>query len=226
MSETNGGRNMSRVNDSVDFFDMVGQTEWNRSLQRTLIHWTGVHHKHDVLEAGCGAGRFVMQLAQRAKWVTGLDVASAMVTRAELNAEDNKLDNTTFVVGNVIDLPFPRGKFDIVTCLNLLFMFDDAEPAIRELLRVTKPSGQIIVLNPSVDLNPWSAQAFCEKGSLRDFERESFLSWATAAARYGVRDTREFHSQVEKGGGTVVESQSLLDGLATVCRIAANDSPA
>lgn len=226
MSERNGGRNMSRVNDSVDFFDMVGQTEWNRSLQRTLIHWIGVHHKHDVLEAGCGAGRFVMQLAQRAKWVTGLDAASEMVMRAELLAKDYKLDNTSFVLGNVIDLPFPRGKFDIVTCLNLLFMFDDTEPAIRELLRVTKPNGQVIVLNPSVDLNPWSAQAFCEKGSLRDFERESFLSWATAASRYGVRDTHEFQAQVERDGGTVVESQSLLDGLATACRITVNNPTA
>lgn len=219
MSNREGGQEVSRVNDEVDFFDMVGQTEWNQGLQRTLIHWMGVHHTHDVLDAGCGAGRFVMQLAQRSKWVTGLDASSTMLRRAELNAEDYKLDNTTFVVGDVNALPFHTNSFDIVTCLNLLFMYDDPRPAVRELLRVTKPNGRVIVLNPSADMNPWSAQAHCDKHTLRDFERESLLSWATAAARYGVQTSDVLRTQVMDCGGEVADARILLDGLAEVTRI-------
>jgi SAM-dependent methyltransferase len=217
---------MSRVSDSVDFFDMVGQTEWNRGLQRTLIHWVGVRHTHDVLDVGCGAGRFVMQLAQRSQWVTGLDVSSEMVRRAELNAEDFKLDNTTFVVGDIHDLPFPSGKFDIVTCLNLLFMYDNPKPALQELLRITNTSGHVIVLNPSAQMNPWAAQTYCEKHGLRDFERESLLSWATAAARYGVQELDTLQSEVQAVGGSIQETRSLLDDLAFMVRISKTHSSA
>lgn len=51
------------VKDAVDFFDVVAQTGWHRDIQRTLIHWMGLRDGDVVLEAGCGAGHFILQLA-------------------------------------------------------------------------------------------------------------------------------------------------------------------
>lgn len=210
---------MPSFDDSVDFFDMLGQTEWNRSIQRSLIHWMGVYDQHEVLDVGCGAGRFVMQLAQRAKWVTGLDSSESMIMRARLNAMDYRLDNTTFTVGDIRDLPFGEEKFDLITCLNLLFMFPDPVQPLRELIRVCKPEGQVVLLNPSPALNPWSAQSYCEKHGLRDFERDSLLSWATAAARHQLLDEQMLRQKVESVGGELTDTLLLLDGIATVSKV-------
>jgi SAM-dependent methyltransferase len=213
---------MYRVKDAVDFFDMVGQTQWHRDIQRTLIHWIGLRDTYDVLEVGCGAGHFLLQLAQRVRWVTGLDVSDSMLKRAQMNAEDHQVDNASFVPGNVRQLPFADGRFDLVVCMHLLFMLSDPETAIREMLRVVKPRGEVILVNPSASMNPWSVQTYCDVSGVYDFERESLLSLATATARYGGVSESSLASLVAKLGGTVVESLQLLDGFVLVSRVAKN----
>jgi ubiquinone/menaquinone biosynthesis C-methylase UbiE len=203
----------------VDFFDMVGQTEWNRGLQRTLIHWIGLRYDHQVLDVGSGSGRFVMQMAQRVDFVTGVDASSEMVYRAEQNTKDFKLDNTSFVIGDISDLPFPDSTFDVVTCQNLLFLFTDYVIPLREMMRVCKASGEIILLEPSAQMNPWSAETYCNKRNFKDFERDSFLSWATASARQQLLHDHIIHQAVHDGGGKVVDSLPVLDNLATIWRI-------
>lgn len=207
------------ISDAVDFFDMVGQTEWNRDLQRTLIHWIGLRDDDDVLDIGCGAGHFATRVAQRTKHVTGVDVSPAMVKRAELNAEDLRLDNVTFVTGNVKHLPFSNNKFNVITCLSLLFMFDDKVGPLVEILKCLQPSGQAILLNPGAQMNPWAVETYCQRHNLRDFERDSLLSWATAAARYGTMDEVGMARLAEQAHGRVTDSLTLLDGMVFVSKI-------
>ncbi len=214
---------MYRVKDAVDFFDMVGQTQWHRDIQRTLIHWIGLRDTYDVLDVGCGAGHFLLQLAQRVRWVTGLDVSESMLKRAQLNAEDHQVENASFVPGNVRQLPFADKRFDLVVCMHLLFMLGNPEVAMREMLRVLKPNGELILVNPSTSVNPWSVQTYCDVNRVYDFERDSLLSLATATARYGGVNEASLASLAQKLGGTVVESLHLLDGFVLVSRVTKNE---
>lgn len=52
-----------------------------------------------------------------------------------------------YVAGALPDLPFPDGKFDLVTCMYFVFTYNLVKPedAIRELARVTKPGGRILI---------------------------------------------------------------------------------
>ncbi len=54
---------------------------------------------------------------------------------------------------------------------------------------------------------------------LRDLERDSLLSWATAAALYGTVNEAGLTKRVTTLGGTVTESLKLMDGMALVSRI-------
>ncbi|GMA51536.1 hypothetical protein GCM10025857_28930 [Alicyclobacillus contaminans] len=210
---------MYGAKDAVDFFDMLGQVEWQLDLQRTLIHWVGLRDSDVVLDAGCGAGRFLLQLAQRVRWVTGLDADEPMLQRARLNAEDHELDNADFVLGDVLNLPFSDDHFDKAICVNLLFLLRRPELALSEFIRVVKPGGEVILLNPSVSLNPWTGQQYCDEARLRDFDRESLLAFATAAARHGGVDEAGLSRQVAALRAEVTESLRLMHGLVLVSRI-------
>ncbi|MCL6516682.1 methyltransferase domain-containing protein [Alicyclobacillus sp.] len=210
---------MRRIQDPVDFFDMVGQTQWHRAIQRTLIHWMGVRDTQHLLDVGCAAGWFAMQVSPRCGWVTGIDISPEMVRRAELNAEDYRLDNVSFVVGDARDMPLPDAGFDWVTCIDLLHLIEEPERALREMLRVCRPGGQVILVNPTRQLNPWTAQAYCDRHNLVDFDRDSFLSWATACARRPVMDLDTLRRIAAACGGVVESSMLLTDGLAVVSRV-------
>lgn len=209
-----------RVTDEVvDFFDMVSITEWNRSLQRTLVHWIGIHDRMDVLDAGCRTGRFTLQLAQRARQVTGIDVSDLMINKAQTNASRFETSNIEFAPGDVRQMVFGDASFDLVTCLNLFFLMDRPESAMSEMVRVTRPGGQIILFNPSSLMNPWSAQTYCERHRWRDFERDSLMSWSYAAVKRNLLDETDMHRLAESCGGTVTDVVQMFDGLADVTRI-------
>lgn len=207
------------VENAVDFFDMVEQTEWHKSLQRTLIHWIGIHTSDRVLDVGCGAGHFVTQLAQRSEYAMGADASEDMVCRATLNLSDYHVENGAVVYGRGQSLPFDSDSFDIVTCVNLLFLFADPSSVTSELLRVCKPGGQVILLEPSSTFNPWTAQTYCVDNRLNDFERESFLSFATAAARYRRTRPTRIGDVWQAWGIVKTETISLMDGLTDIVRI-------
>ncbi|MBX5437035.1 MAG: class I SAM-dependent methyltransferase [Alicyclobacillaceae bacterium] len=210
---------MPGLNDFVDFFDMVGQTGWSRSLQRTLIHWIGPSDQDVALDVGCGPGWFTLQLAQRSRWTTGVDISESMIRRAQLNAEDFGIDNVTFMVGDIRRLPFVDASFDLVTCVDLLFLFEEREPPLRELIRVCSPSGQVILLNPSGAMNPWTARQYCDRHGLSHFDRDSLLSWSTAASRHQMLREDDIRRMALTCGARLTDAVPLLNGLVSLVRI-------
>ncbi|GGJ07792.1 hypothetical protein GCM10010885_16150 [Alicyclobacillus cellulosilyticus] len=202
----------------VDFFDMVGQTDWNRLIQRTLIHWIGIHDRQRILEAGCGVGRFTLLLAQRAHHVDGVDVHPLMIERARRIARDFGIRNVTYTAADMAALPFADASFDVVTSMNLLFANVSPVQVLRELARVAKPGAQIVLLCPTREMNPWSAHIYCEKRQLHDFERDSLISWATAASRQQTHHG-DMDRIVRAAGLTVAERAVVLDGLAQIMKV-------
>lgn len=203
----------------VEFFDTLEQTDWSQSLQRTLIHWLGIQDTYHVLDAGCGAGRFAAHLAQRSEWVTALDVSEKMIDRTRRSANDFGLQNMSFAVGNLCRLPFPAASFDLVTCLDVLFMFEDPRKGLRELVRVLRPDGQLVVLVPSSLMNPWSAQKLVDERKWKDFGRDSFLAWSTAAAKRRLYDAEDWAEMARSCGAELADSLTLLEGLVAVYRL-------
>lgn len=207
------------VSNAVDFFDMVGQTDWQMSVERTLVYWMGIHPSYDVLDVGCGTGHFVTLLAQRAGFVTGVDASQDMVERANRNLSEYGVSNAAVVQGRIQKLPFQSDRFDIVTCLNLLFMYEDPTPLMRELVRVCKPGGQVVLMEPSQVFNPWSAQTYCAQTKLYDFERDSLLSFATAAARYRRVNSEVMDKAVQDTGIEQIDRSEALEGLIHLTRL-------
>lgn len=96
-----------------------------------------------VLEAGCGTGQTLSSLSVRHE-TYGLDIS-----RAALNIARNNCKNP--VLGNVFNLPFDDNSFDLVYNSGVIEHFKDPcnIDAIKELVRVTKPSGRVIIIVPN-----------------------------------------------------------------------------
>jgi len=93
-----------------------------------------------VLDAGCGAGLLALLASLRGAQVTALDASPALlaVARQRLPAADVQ-------EGDLEALPFPDAGFDAVTAVNSLFYAEDMDTAMRELVRVVRPGGRVIV---------------------------------------------------------------------------------
>lgn len=102
-----------------------------------------------VLDLGCGMGADVFDIAQRvgsAGSATGVDVSEVMIAQARKRAEGLNLP-VSFEVADAQALRFEDATFDACRTERMLMHVPDPELALSEMVRVTKPSGRISVLD-------------------------------------------------------------------------------
>ncbi len=101
-----------------------------------------------VLDAGAGPGRFTLELARLGATVVAGDISSRQL---ELHAEktvDVEASIESRELLDIIDLSrYADASFDAVVCFGgpLSYVLDEADAALAELLRVTKPNGHVLV---------------------------------------------------------------------------------
>lgn len=151
---------MSERSDPESFYDEYGTAEWDRLEQgidgRAEFAFTtteidaALPDGGRVLDAGGGAGRYAVWLAERGYEVTLLDLSRKQVEIAEAKAAKHGVaDRVDCHRGTVTDLPFDADEFDAALCLggpiSHLLAESDRETAVGELVRVTRPEGPICV---------------------------------------------------------------------------------
>ena len=102
-----------------------------------------------LLDVGCGGGRTVNKLAALASKgkVYGIDYSAESVSFArKTNHEWISLGRVEIQEASVSQLPFPDGMFDTVTAVETHFWWPDLPADMRELLRVLKPGGVLIII--------------------------------------------------------------------------------
>lgn len=90
-----------------------------------------------LLEAGCGGGHFGVALSRRGFKVTAIDLTLNGVRAARALAQHEKQD-ILYLCGDIKELPFKDGEFDVCFCSLVLHHFLALDNLIKELARVTK----------------------------------------------------------------------------------------
>lgn len=105
-----------------------------------------------ILDAGCGTGIFTQDILAPGARVVGLDLSLPMLQRSL-----GRLPARPFqgIQGEMAHLPFSNGAFDRTVSVTALEFVEDAEGAVRELFRVTRPGGQVVVATLN-SLSPWA----------------------------------------------------------------------
>lgn len=104
-----------------------------------------------VLDVGCGPATDTLAIAQivgASGRVTGVDVDPEMIRLAEERARAAGLeDRVSHQVSDATSLPFPDDTFDACRSERLFQHLPDPETALREMIRVTRPGGRIVVFD-------------------------------------------------------------------------------
>ena len=128
---------------------------------------------HRILEIGCGVGRTACDYARHYPnaFIVGIDYSPAMLNYAyqmvvgerpgarvtlsldqegfgELSAPTFGLRNAFFAQANALQLPFADGQFDLVVSPNLIDRVPDPRQLLREIARMVKPGGSVIMADP------------------------------------------------------------------------------
>lgn len=108
-----------------------------------------IEKPHTILDVGCGGGRTVSKLAAMAAdgKVYGLDYSRESVAVArKINREWISMGRVEIREGSVSQLPFADGMFDLVTAVETHFWWPDLPAGMREIVRVLKPGGSLIII--------------------------------------------------------------------------------
>jgi ubiquinone/menaquinone biosynthesis C-methylase UbiE len=114
-------------------------------LLELIVQASGAQPGDRVLDVACGPGIVACALARVAGHVTGLDLTPAMLDQAERLRQARGLSNVAWRQGSAMDLPFPDGGFDRVVTRFSFHHYLDPKAAFREMVRVCRPGGTILV---------------------------------------------------------------------------------
>ncbi|MFZ0995272.1 MAG: class I SAM-dependent methyltransferase [Candidatus Dormiibacterota bacterium] len=137
---------------SAAFFDAQRDYWWNEDFLRLVVERLGLGPTRSVLDVGCGLGhwsRVLTRALPAVAEVRGIDPEMAWVNQALLVDEARRSAETSVVQGRGEQLPFPDGHFDLVTCQTVLIHVADVPAVLREMCRVTRPGGTVLVAEPN-----------------------------------------------------------------------------
>ena len=105
-----------------------------------------------ILDVGCGTGIFTLDILESGPGVVGVDISLPMLMRARQKTGG---DSYHPITGDMLTLPFADEVFDKTVSMTALEFVENAHDAVRELFRVTRKGGVIVVTTLN-SLSPWA----------------------------------------------------------------------
>lgn len=129
-----------------------------------------------ALEVGAGEGELLIPLARRFTRVTAIDNAPEMLARSRLLADQQKLHNITFNLGDTGDARSAAAQFDLITLNMVLHHTPSPATVLADLAALLKPGGSLVITELCGHDQDW-ARGAC--GDLwLGFEPEQLSQWA------------------------------------------------
>jgi len=127
---------------------VTGRLTGHETLAGRLIRPDGfdIRGCKHILDAGCGNGRyskFLLSEADADALLTGFDYSRQMLQRARKRLQSDRVSQ---VAADLTRLPYQDASFDAIVCGWVLEHLPDPRPGLRELARVLRPGGKLLLL--------------------------------------------------------------------------------
>jgi 2-polyprenyl-3-methyl-5-hydroxy-6-metoxy-1,4-benzoquinol methylase len=128
----------------------------------------------DVLDYGCGSGYGAALLAEEARSVVGVDVASDVI---EVAAGRYQHPNLRFqLVGEAGPLPFGDASFDVVTSFQVIEHVPDVDRYLAEIARVLRPLGTVLLATPNRAVRLYRFQQPWNRWHVTEYDRQGLTA--------------------------------------------------
>lgn len=153
-------------------YDFVENT-LNGKVNKNIVQYVAnqMVSTDNVLECACGTGMFSREIAQKCRHLTATDFAEKMLRQARKKCKS--LSNIVFEQADITKLNYANESFDKVVAANVIHLLDNPAVAMKELMRVCKKGGIIIIptyINESSKSASAAAKLFNFLGA--NFQRE------------------------------------------------------
>ncbi|MGH3775333.1 MAG: class I SAM-dependent methyltransferase [Pseudonocardiaceae bacterium] len=118
----------------------TGPQNWGTPLYERVLHRAGVGRGTSLLDLGCGAGLLCRIAADRGAQVTGIDGDARQIEQAAALVPEG-----AFEVGDILALPYPAARFDVVICVQSIMHVTNPLTALREAARVARPGAPVVI---------------------------------------------------------------------------------
>lgn len=168
-------------------YENTPEGKYTLAFNRYLCEHVPLKDHDRILDIGCGNGRLLKMITQKAKVEAfGIDISEEMVKVAR---EDNH--EISYYVSEADKTPFEDGFFDVITVCCAFHHFVDPKAFLREAHRILKPQGKIYIADPTAP------------GIIRRIENFYFTRLKTGDVRiYSRAEMKDLFDRTNIGGFT------------------------
>ena len=130
-----------KVASVYDLFEDIYNRKVYRGTGKTVA--SEIKPTDEVLECACGTGAISVYIAPVCRHLIATDFSEGMLRQAEKKVRT--FGNVEIHQSDMTHLDYPDSRFDAVVAGNVIHLLDDPIAAVKEMLRVCKPDGKVII---------------------------------------------------------------------------------
>ncbi len=213
------------ISPRYDFLNHLLSANFDKLWRRKVVEILKSHQPERVLDVATGTGDLAVLTAKKLPdaQITGLDLSPKMLEVAKKKIKNTELEHRIkFIEGDAENLPFEEAHFEAATVAFGVRNFQDLDKGLKEISRVLKPGGVLVVLEFS---NPekfpfkqlygfYSKKILPLLGSLISGNKDAYtyLPRSVEVFPYG----KDFEERLEKAGLQPLQTHRLMFGIASI----------
>ena len=193
--------------EAAEAYDAMEHGEVDQAFVDRVIA-LGAESGH-FLDVGTGPAQIPILLAQRCPHIqiTAIDLSREMLKIANKHVADNFLtDRITLELVDAKSLPYPDNTFDGLISNSIVHHIHDSLAALKEMGRVMKPSGVVLIRDLIRPETTEDAQAFVDKYAAEDTPYQQKLYYDSFLASFTLEEVNQMLIQMDMPGAFVVQS--------------------
>jgi demethylmenaquinone methyltransferase / 2-methoxy-6-polyprenyl-1,4-benzoquinol methylase len=150
----------SSIAPRYDVTNVVLSLGVDRLWRRVAVRESGAEAGARILDCATGTGDLALALRRRVGptgSVVGMDFCAAMLGPAREKARRAGLEDVRFEEGDALALRYPAASFDVATIAFGIRNVDDPVRCLKEMARVVRPGGRVVVLEFGQPTGLWGA---------------------------------------------------------------------